>query len=356
MSVYTVGIVGTGPDPETTDHEGYSMGYRHAGAYKAVEGCRLVAGADLTPDHARGFGERFELADDRVFTDVGEMLDAAEPDIVSVCTPPATHYELVTQCAGHDAVWAVHCEKPLAPTYGESRLMVEICREEGVQFTVNLQNRCAGATREIRQRVAEGTIGDLHRIELARRDLLQTGIHHIDVANAVAGDSGVDWIMGQIDYPEEHVWYTDMHTEAQGLGMWRYESGVHALCSTGAGANAIGTRTNRFLGTDGEIEFRLGDEYRIRNDGTWETVAVDARPAQEATMAAIVAGLEGEEPSITGECGLAATEIVFGIWESARRRGRVEPPLLIDDNPLEAMVDAGALSPESTGPEPQVGD
>ncbi|MFC4986487.1 Gfo/Idh/MocA family protein [Saliphagus infecundisoli] len=344
MSAYTIGIVGTGPDPDRSDHGGYSMGYRHAEAYEAVEGCRLVACADVVADHARDFGEAFGL-DEGVFTDVGEMLATAEPDVVSVCTPPATHADLVAQCAGHDAVRAVHCEKPMAPTYGESHRMVEVCDREGVQFTVNLQNRCAGATREIKERVAEGAIGNLRRIELARRDLLQTGIHHVDVANCVAGDPGVEWIMGQIDYPEEHVWYTDMHTEAQALGMWRYESGGHALCSTGGGAEAVGNRTNRFLGTDGEIEFRLGEEYRIRTDGAWETVAVDARPAQEATMAAVVAGLDGEEPPIAGERGLAATEIVFGIWESARRRGRVEPPLEIEDNPLEAMVDAGDLPP-----------
>lgn len=346
MSEYTIGIVGTGPDPERADHEGYSMGYRHARATEAVEGCRLVAGADLVPDYAHDFGEAFGLGEEGVFTDVGELLDESEPEIVSVCTPPGSHPDLVARCARHTAVRAVHCEKPMAPTYGESRRMVDICDREGVQFTVNLQNRCSGVTREIREAVAEGGIGDLQRIELARQDLLQTGIHHVDVANAVAGDLDVEWIMGQIDYPEEHVWYTDMHTEAQGLGMWRYESGVHALCSTGAGADAIGNRTNRFTGTDGEIEFRLGAEYRIRIDGSWETVAVDSRPAQETTMAAVVAGLDGEEPPITGERGLAATEIVFGIWESARRRGRVEPPLDIEDNPLEAMVEGGDLPPE----------
>ena len=38
--------------------------------------------------------------------------------------------------------------------------------------------------------------------------------------------------------------------------------------------------------------------------------------------------------------------MIFGAWESARRRGRVEFPLDIEDNPLEAMVESGELTPE----------
>jgi hypothetical protein len=42
---------------------------------------------------------------------------------------------------------------------------------------------------------------------------------------------------------------------------------------------------------------------------------------------------------------LNATEIIFAIYESSRRRGRVDLPLTISDNPLAAMVEAGHLQP-----------
>lgn len=348
MSDLTIGIVGTGPHPDDSDHEGYSMGYRHARSYRRVDGCRLAACADVVPDHAEAFGDEFDLPESRAYTDLDELLGSVAPDIVSICTPPSTHLELVEQCASHDAVRAVHCEKPMAPTFGESRRIVDVCDEHGVQLTINLQNRCSDAAAAIKSAIDDGVLGDLERIELGRQDLLQTGLHHIDLANYVMDDRPVEWVMGQIDYPEEHVWYTDMYAERQGLGMWKYETGVHGLCSTGNGASAVGNQTNRFVGSAGEIEYRLGDEYRIRTDDAdgWRTVQVGGDPAQDCAMSTVVDALERDEkPRISGENALKSTEIVFAIWESARRRGRVNVPLAIDGNPLAAMIESGDLPP-----------
>lgn len=349
MSDYTVGIVGTGPHPDASDHDGYSMGYRHARSYRTVEGCRVDACADVVSEHAEAFGEEFDL-DDRVFTDLEEMLDTAAPDIVSICTPPSTHVDLVETCATHDGVQAVHCEKPMAPTFEGSRRLVEVCDDADVQLTINLQNRCSDAAAEIKAIIEDDAIGDLERIEIGRQDLLQTGLHHIDLANYVMDDEPVEWVLGQIDYPEEHVWYTNMPAEVQGLGMWEYESGVHAVCSTGAGMDAVGAQTNRFVGTEGAMEFQLGDSYRIKTDGSdgWETVEVGGDPAQDEAIAVVVDALENDEdPIVSGHRALGATEVVFGVWESSRRRGRVTLPLEIEDNPLEAMIESGELPPDA---------
>lgn len=350
MSDYTVGIVGTGPHPDESDHDGYSMGYRHARSYRTVEGCRLAACTDIVSENATAFGDEFDLSTDHVFTDLEELLDTAEPDIVSICTPPSTHVDLVETCAAHDGVQAIHCEKPMAPTFGASRRLVEVCEDADVQLTINLQNRCSDAAMEIKRVVDEGELGEIERIELARQDLLQTGLHHIDLANYVLGDDPVEWVLGQIDYPEERIWYTDMPAETQSLGMWAYESGIHAICSTGEGMDAVGSRTNRFVGTDGELEFQLFDHYRIRTDESraWKTIEVGGDPAQDDAIAIVVDALEtGAEPIIGGRQALGATEIVFGIWESSRRHGRVTLPLEIEDNPLEAMIEAGTVPPDA---------
>lgn len=348
MSEYTIGIVGTGPHPDDPDHDGYSMGYRHARSFQTTADCRVDACTDIVPENADRFGDAFDLPTEHVCTDLEEMLDVAEPDIVSICTPPATHLQLVETCARHDAVAAIHCEKPMATTFGESRRLVECCEEAGVQLSINLQNRCSEAATAVKTAIDDGKIGDLERIELARQDLMQTGLHHIDLANYVMDDEPVTWVLGQIDYPEEHIWYTNMPAEVQSLGMWRYESGVHALCSTGNGSDAVGARTNRFIGTDGEIEFELFDHYRIRTSdtGRWEKVQVGGEPAQDAAASIIVDALKhDDEPIISGTRALGATEVVFGVWESARRRGRVSLPLDITDNPLADMIDSGDLPP-----------
>ncbi|MBN2450042.1 MAG: hypothetical protein JXR77_06615 [Lentisphaeria bacterium] len=40
---------------------------------------------------------------------------------------------------------------------------------------------------------------------------------------------------------------------------------------------------------------------------------------------------------------IQAMEIVFGAYESSRRRGRVDLPLTIADNPVVSMLESGEL-------------
>ena len=39
-----------------------------------------------------------------------------------------------------------------------------------------------------------------------------------------------------------------------------------------------------------------------------------------------------------------ATEIIFACYESSRRRGRIDCPLKIDDNPLASMIETGEVA------------
>jgi hypothetical protein len=67
-------------------------------------------------------------------------------------------------------------------------------------------------------------------------------------------------------------------------------------------------------------------------------------------IADLIAALEGgTEPELSSRTTLGSTEIIFGADESARRRGRVDFPLAIDDHPLEAMVEDGSVN--STPPD-----
>jgi hypothetical protein len=54
----------------------------------------------------------------------------------------------------------------------------------------------------------------------------------------------------------------------------------------------------------------------------------------------------GREPELSARKALNATEIIFACYESSRRRGRVDLPLTISDNPLQQMVESGDLRPE----------
>lgn len=358
--VHTVAVIGTGAEPENPGRDGYAMAYHHAAAYGKVEECDLVACADIVPENAAAFADEFDLDEENVFEDYGEMLDAVDPDVVSVCVPPAIHDTIALDCIRHASVDAIHCEKPMADSYGGARLMTQEAARHDVQLTFNHQRRFSDAVRTAKDLLDAGEIGRLERVEFAAPvGIFDYGSHSFDLCNYFTDEATAEWVLAQVDYSEENVLF-GTHNENQAVVHWKYENGVHGIgASDSEGADsgpaaAIGCH-NRLVGSDGVIEVGPHGEdapaLRVRRDGEgWEAVETDdGLHGWEFVDRAIAENVRcldaGETPELNAENALNATELIFGAWESARRRARVEFPLDISDNPLEAMVESGDLDP-----------
>jgi predicted dehydrogenase len=358
---YTAAVIGTGPDPENPSAEGYAMGYQHADALAADDRIELVTCADIVPENAEAFADAYDLDGDRVFEDYEEMLAALEPDLATVAVPPAIHAAVIMGCLESGVVEAIHCEKPMADTWGDAQFVAQEAWRRDVQLTFNHQRRFGKPFRKAKALLDRGEIGDLERVEFAAGNVYDYGTHSIDLCNYFNDETPAEWVIGQVDYREENVFF-GAHNENQAFALWGYENGVHGMADTGdeVGGGAVACH-NRFVGSEGVIEvgpgWAGGDEdlptLRYRSDGEgWEAVDVDGETLHgpdfiERAFADVIDHLEsGAEPELSARNALNATEIVFGIWESARRRARVDFPLEIEDNPLAAMVESGALSPE----------
>ena len=376
--VYRAAVIGTGSNPDEPGREGYGMGYRHASGYERLEECELVACADIVYENAERFAREFGV--EGVYEDYQRMLSEAAPDIVSVCVPPSIHAEIVVDCAESGVVDAIHCEKPMAETWGDCRKMVAVCEERGVQLTINHQRRFGKPFRKAKALLDEGAIGDLQRLEFTAENLYDTGTHMFDLCNYYADQSSVEWVLAGIDYREENLWF-GTHNENQALSQWKYENGVFGLASTGHGADFM-DRQIRLIGSDGTMTIDAdGDSpLRIRRASSgWETIDTDGETFHGPTLGPLKAGLRkvagrvserletaltpstyiergiqdlvesldsGRESELSAEKALQADELIFASWESVRQRARVEPPLTIDDNPLASMVEAGQLQVE----------
>lgn len=373
-----VSFIGTG----APDGDGFAMAYRHAEGYRRADDCELVACADLVPENAAAFAERYDIPNRNVYTDYERMLTATDPDMVSVCVPPEAHAEIVITAAESGVPDAIHCEKPVALTWDGARRMVDVCEREGVTLTINHQMRFGRPYRGAKRLLDDGVVGDLVRVEFREEHLYDTGTHAFDLANFYNDGCAVEWMLAQIDYTEENRLF-GAHNENQAIAQWRYENGVYGLASTGRGEEFVGSLF-RLVGTDGLIEVDPHGTLSYRRDGEgWTTVdtgidrrygpepnklrrgvelvaeRISSRIADRITtptyteraIAATVAALdEGNRPELHAARALDADELIFAAWESARRRGRVELPLDIDGNPLEEMVDSGALDPEAAAP------
>ncbi|MFB6174262.1 MAG: Gfo/Idh/MocA family protein [Halobacteriales archaeon] len=352
---HAVGIVGTGPGPETRTAEGYAMAYQHAPAYRDLEDCDLVACADIVPEHAEAFADAFDLPGDGVYGSHGAMLEEAAPDIVSVCVPPSAHAEVVVDCARHPAVGAIHCEKPMADTWGRSRLMAQEADRHDTQLTFNHQRRFGAPFRTAKERLEEGAIGDLERVEFAAPNLYDYGTHSLDLSSYFNDETPPAWVLCGLDYREENLAF-GAHNENQAVAQFAYENGVSGLAVTGERGDDLVGCHNRLVGTDGVIEIGREDApvLRIRRDGDWEAIDCGEEGLHgpgyiERAIADVVDAFDaGRDSELRARNALNATELSFGAYESVRRRGRVEFPLEVEDNPLAAMVETGTLTPDST--------
>ena len=342
-AAYRAGIIGCGRPRKSEGATGFGMAHRHAMGYAASPHTDLVALADISRENAVAFQK--EHGGDAIYEDYQRMLAEADLDIVSVCVWPHLHAEMVL-AAAEAGVQAIHCEKPIAPTFGEARRMVEICARNGVQLTFNHQRRFASPFRTARRLVREGAIGSLQRMEGRCPDMNDWGTHWFDMMHFYNDETPAEWVLGQIDTTEIRTIFGMAH-ETQGISHVRFQNGVEGLLISGLDPSTA--PANRLLGSEGMIEvgLRQGGALRLCNGQTtgWQNVDPDGLihdpEAVERGIADLIEALRRDrEPELSAPRALRAAELTFATYESSRRRGRVDLPLEIEDSPLLTMLES----------------
>lgn len=151
MAQYRAAILGCG-----------GRGRAHAAGYAAAEDAEIVACADPVEENAHKMAARYGV--EKVYADYRKLLEEVKPDVVSVCTWPHLHREMV-EAAVEAGAKAVHAEKPMAPTFGDSKAMHDACEKAGVVMTFCHQRRFNPEFRKARTLLQNGAIGDIVRME-----------------------------------------------------------------------------------------------------------------------------------------------------------------------------------------------
>jgi predicted dehydrogenase len=366
VAQYRVGIIGTGRPRRETGATGFGMSHLHARGYLASGACEIVALADVKRENAAAFRSDQDIPDARLFEDYREMLAVARPDVVSVCTWPHLHAEMVV-AAAESGVKAIHCEKPMAPTFGEARRMHAVCSERGVQLTFNHQRRFEAPYRTARRLVREGAVGEVLQIQAACPNLFDWGTHWFDMLFYYNAETPASWVLGQIDARAPQAAF-GVQMEDAGLSYVGFQNGVRGLLITGdtvAGAQGgpTGQRATlgaaqRIIGTAGVLEVAApGSKLRLLTGAApgWQEVPLDEEPGDtEGSIAAGIADLlaclaSGAEPELSSVKAIRTSELIFATYESARRRARIDLPLEIEDSPLLTMLRAGEVGPPAGG-------
>lgn len=338
MAPFRVGIIGCGRPWKSQGASGFGMSHFHAHGYTASADTTIVALADISLENARAFQAMH--GGEHIYTDYQEMLAQEHLDIVSICTWPHLHTPMVI-AAAEAGVKAIHCEKPMAPSYAEALHMVDNCQAHGTQLTFNHQRRFGAPFRAARDLLRAGTIGQLQRLEGMCDNLFDWGTHWFDIFGFYNNETPVKWVIGQVDWRGGATIF-GVPIEGQGLSLFAYENGVQGLLLTGHGTEH--KLSNRLVGSDGVIEVILGaTTLRVwgKGDTDWRDVQVAQKPSDnldelvgQGVLDMINALKSGREPELSARRALRATEVLFATYESSRRGGRVDLPLAALESPF----------------------
>src|ERR1051326_1636741 len=137
-------------------------GRAHAAGYAASPDAQIVACADPARENAENLAAAHPGA--RAYEDYRDRLREQRPDVVSICTWPHLHREMVEAAVAAGAK-AIHCEKPMAPTWGDARAMHAAAEKAGVVMTFCHQRRFGAPFRQARDLIRDGAIGEIVRLE-----------------------------------------------------------------------------------------------------------------------------------------------------------------------------------------------
>ena len=143
--VVRVGVLGAGTWAQAAHLPGYHRDPR----------CRVVAIADPNHALARDAAHRFEIPTST--GDHREVIDRDDIDVIDVCTPSQTHFELAW--AALEAGKHVLCEKPVAYDFRDTRRAAALARSKGLKTKLGFTFRYAPSVRYMRELVAQGFVG-----------------------------------------------------------------------------------------------------------------------------------------------------------------------------------------------------
>ena len=139
-----VGIIGCG-----------KMADQHATQIQRIAYARIASVCDREPLMAQDMSERFNIG--KYFTDVQEMLQTVDLDVVHITTPPQSHFELGKICL--ETGCNVYIEKPFTLNTAEAEILIRLAKKNKLKVTAGHNAQFTHAMVRMRELVKNGYLG-----------------------------------------------------------------------------------------------------------------------------------------------------------------------------------------------------
>lgn len=203
---------------------------------KQIAHARLVAACDIVPEKAKAVGEKFSVP---WFTDMHEMMQRTDVDVIVVLTESGNHARHVIELARYGKHLVV--EKPMALTLDDADAMIRACDEAGARLFVVKQNRFNVPVVKLREALEQKRFGKLVmgtiRVRWSRDQkyydqdpwrgtwaldggvLTNQASHHVDL---------LEWMMGDVDsvFAKSMTALVDIEAEDTAVAILKFRNGA----------------------------------------------------------------------------------------------------------------------------------
>ena len=336
---------------------------KHMPSLKKIKEVEMVAFCDIIEERAIDAAKKYGAEGSKVYVDYKELLKDETLDVVHICTPNRSH-SFITVDALH-AGKHVMCEKPMAINSVEAKKMVDAAKETGKMLTIGYQNRQRKDAKYLKAEADAGVFGDIYYAKataLRRRAVPTWGVFINEYEQGGGplidiGTHALDLTLWTMDnYKPKYCVGTTYHklndqTESANVfGQWKPEEftvedsafgfivmengatinlesawainmtdtkeACTTICGTKAGAKMLDQGVLEINGVNHNTMY----ESRPNLDGKGVPFydAGSYSPAEEEAKQWINAILTGTQPTVLPEQAYCVTQILEGIYESAK--------------------------------------
>ena len=343
---YRAAIVGCG-----------SIGQAHMQGYQRLDNVDGVAVADPLGPARNMYMNEYGIP--QGYATVAEMLEKAQPDIVSVCVWHLLHDTVTAEVAAGPSVKGIICEKPMAIGMGRADAMVDVCEANDVKLAISHQRRFTPGWERAKELVEDGAIGIPLRADLrVKEGLANWGTHSIDGARFILGDPVAEWVMGAVERT------TDKHErntaiEDSCMGLIHFGNSLQFFIQSDLWDRNSDAGKFFIRGTEGMLHVRETVLKLFNADtGGWKDIDLDLKEGDQAIGGNMNAAqtLElidwiegGSESRSSGRIARDTVEVMMAMYESARQNKVIYLPMQEKEYPLDLMIEEGKLPLEREG-------
>ncbi len=151
MSKLKIAIIGCG---------GIANGKHMPALQNQSDRIEMVAFCDIVIERAQEAAKKFGTFDAKAYADYHELLEDKSIDVVHVCTPNRSHCEITVVAL--DAGKHVMCEKPMAKTAADAKLMLDAAKRTGKKLSIGYQNRYRTDSLLLKKYIERGDLGEIY--------------------------------------------------------------------------------------------------------------------------------------------------------------------------------------------------